>query len=176
MSNKVTGTRFAIEWLGYNLPEGWPKVLCEMYVIGHSRVPDEIERFPHSLGGGYHQSIQHIGYPVTPLAPERLAVIRRQRLERRMQRQAPLFAAQLVADEMARRPDYYAGLTDVRIEAEKRLAIEHEWRQYNTMLELAGQLIVYAQEPEECTRRAKALWDEMAAVRARLAPTRVGEG
>jgi len=51
------------------------------------------------------------------LSQESLASVRQKRLSRRIERQAPLLAEQLIADELAAKPDYYAGQTDPAIAA-----------------------------------------------------------
>ncbi len=48
--------------------------------------------------------------PVKRWSPERKARARRQALERRLQHRAPLFAAEIIEAELARRPGYFAGL------------------------------------------------------------------
>lgn len=163
---KTTGTLYQIAWRGGAAPEGWPRVLCEMFMVGHLSIPPlAVREFPHTLGGGYTLSIQHVPYPMIPLKPEVLARVRRQRLERRLQAKVPLFAEQMAAQELARKPEYYAGITDAKIEAEKQAALEREWSRYLELTGRPGELVVYAQEPEECRSKAARLAEEMAAVR-----------
>jgi len=47
--------------------------------------------------------------PRRQLSRESLATVRLKRLRRRLERKAPLFADQLEAEEIARRPAFYAG-------------------------------------------------------------------
>ena len=163
---KITGTLYSIEWRGYNCPEGWPRVLAEMFMIGHSRPPAEILNFPFSMGGGYSLTVCHVGYPITPMKPETLARVRKQRAERRIKAKVPLLVDHFLSAELGRKPAYYAGITDSRIEAERDKVLADEWVRYNDLISRAGKLVVYASEPEECKRKAEALLIEIAAIRA----------
>lgn len=56
-------------------------------------------------------------------------MIRRQRLERRIRKKYPLFADQFIRDELAKKPDYYAGITDPDLKAARSERIESEERE-----------------------------------------------
>jgi hypothetical protein len=168
---KLEGTLYSIEWRGYNRPDGWPRVLADMFVIGHlSKPPAEIANFPYSLGGGYSFSICHIAPPLTPLRTGTLARIRRQRLERRLQAKVPMFATQFASEEISRKSDYYDGETRADIEAARESVLAEELERYNDLISRSGRLMVYASEPEECKRKAEALRVEMAAIRVNRTP------
>nr|NZD11290.1 hypothetical protein [Escherichia coli] len=47
--------------------------------------------------------------PVRRWSEERKAAVRRRNLEKRINRHAPLFADELIARELAERPDYFQG-------------------------------------------------------------------
>jgi hypothetical protein len=50
------------------------------------------------------------------LPPESLARVRRKRLTRRVTAKVPMFADHFIDAELARKPDYYDGITDPNIE------------------------------------------------------------
>lgn len=163
---KITGTSYSIEWGGYNCPDGWPRVLAEMFMIGHlSKPPDEIMNFPHSLGGGYFLTIQHVPYPLTPLKPEVLMSVRKKRVERRIKAKVPLLADHFIAEELKRKPEYYAGITDNHIEADRNKILAEEWQRYKELLSRPGLFVIHANEPEECKLKAETLRIEMEELR-----------
>ncbi len=51
--------------------------------------------------------------PVRRWSEERKAAVRRRNLEKRINRHAPLFADELIARELAERPDYFQGKVSV---------------------------------------------------------------
>jgi hypothetical protein len=157
MSGKDFGTLYSIEWHGYNRPENFPPILAEMFIIGHSsNPPSDIANFPHSLGGGYSLTQRHVPPPHVSMKPEILARIRKQRLERRIRAKTPMFAAQFIAEEIEKKSDYYnKGKTNVDIEKDRDEVIADELQKYNQYFAHPGQLIVYANEPEECKHKAE---------------------
>lgn len=170
MSRKEFGSLWRIELRGYKRPEGWPPVLAEYFVLGHlARPPKELAEFPHSLGGGYILSFTCVSEPTRELKPETLAVVRKKRLERRVQAKLPLFADQMIREALEQKPEYYAGVTDEAFRVAKDEAIQAETDLWERLNKQVGRLVVYAQEPEEAKRRSEALMIEMAEVRARFA-------
>ena len=57
--------------------------------------------------------------PIKRWAPERKAATRRANLRKRLDKKAPLFADQLFADELARRPDYFDAAAIAEADAAK---------------------------------------------------------
>lgn len=174
-ASRPFGTLYTIEWSGYDdrRPADWPRVLAELFVIGRmSVIPAEIAEFPHTMGSGYSLTIRHVPYPLQPMPAERLASIRRKRLERRMRAKYPLFAEQLVVETMAKDPGYYRGVTDPRIDGPRQAVLERERQEYEELMTRPGVLIVHAAEPDGARERGEALWREMASVRERLARKR----
>jgi len=172
MGRGAEGTLYTIEYAGYDSrrPEGWPKVLAELFVIGRPpQVPQEIESFPRTLGSGYSFTVRHVSPPMRTLPKESLAKVRQKRLKRRMDARYPMLASQLIDEEMRKKPAYYQGITDEHIENARNELLERERREYEEWMSRPGLLVVYAQEPEEARLRAMALWEEMAEVRERLA-------
>lgn len=168
---KLIGTLYTIELHGYICPDGWPRVLAEMFVIGYlSKPPTEIANFPHSLGGGYGLTIRHIAPPLTPMKPEPLAHVRKLRLERRLQATFPMFADQFAAEEVNKKAEYYSGETRADLEQKRMEILEAERQRYVALMTRPGQLIVYASEPEACKRKSEALLTEIAEIRAKHPP------
>lgn len=168
---KLTGTLYTIEFHGYNCPDGWPRVLAEIFMIGHqSKPPAEIYNFPHSLGGGYSLTICHVAPPLIPMKPDVLARVRKQRLDRRLQARFPLFAEQFAAEEVSKQVEYYSGETRADIEQKRVEVLETERHRYAALMARPGQLVVYANEPEECKRKSEALNAEIAGIRAKHPP------
>ena len=62
--------------------------------------------------------------PVQQLSQERLANVRRKRLERRARQKYPLLADQIISEELARNPDYYNGITDPKLQAARDQMME----------------------------------------------------
>lgn len=151
-------------------PAGAPRVLAEVFVVDR-RVPAEFAAFRWTPGGGYSHFQGHITPPPKELSKETLAAVRRKRLARRVQAKTPLFAEQFIADELARRPEYYDGITDEKLQQAKDRALAEELELYLELIQRIGRVIIYAQEPPECQARAAALRAEFAA-QAQLAAQR----
>ena len=132
-------------------PDGQPRLLAEIYLPcerpgeGARPAPEMIAL--HRIGSGYSIYCQAVHPAPKQLPPESLAGVRQKRLARRMQQQAPLLADELIADELAAKPDYYAGITDPALQAahDKVIAAEDERRQRLTAN--PGKLFVYAELP-----------------------------
>ena len=103
-------------------PEGMPRVRVELaYFEDHPyaiHCPPEIEALK-VLGDGWGMVHQVLAREVRKLPVETLARIRRKRLERRMRRRYPLLADLMIEEEVGKKPEYYAGITDERIERER---------------------------------------------------------
>jgi len=69
-------------------------------------------------------------------------------LERRVNKKFPLFAEQFVSEEIARKPDYYDGITDAEIQKRHDDVIAAEWLRYLALISRPDQVIVYADEPK----------------------------
>lgn len=167
---KSTGRLFTIEWSNPNTepPAGAPRVLCEVFTF-EQHPPAEYKQFKWSLGGGYSSTIRFVSPPGKKLPRETLATVRRKRLARRVNKKVPLFAAFFIQQELDRKPDYYDGVTDAKLE-QRRDAVEN-WEQSRWLdcLSRMDQVIVHAVEPDECRQRAERLLAETAHVRERLA-------
>jgi len=120
--SKVLGYRYSVEWSNpYKPPlDGQPLVKAEMFETANQRdermargektIPEKI-RAMHQPGDGYCVCFQAICEPVREMSQEKLAVIRKKRLVRRMEKKYPLFAQEMIDQEISRNPDYYAGIT-----------------------------------------------------------------
>jgi len=101
-------------------PVGQAKILAEVFEpVGSSywstRPPEINEAYP-GVGQGYVISWSYLSEPVRQLSSEKLALVRRKRLERRIRQKYPLIADQIISEELARKPDYYNGITDPKIQ------------------------------------------------------------
>lgn len=133
-------------------PDGLPRVAAEMYVPcdypgqGTKPTPKELEDLRQALiGKGLHYSLnsQALMPESRRLPPESVASARQKRMQRRIEKSAPLLADELIAKELAAKPSYYAGQTDPNLEAARDavLAAEAERRQHLTST--PNQLHVY---------------------------------
>ncbi len=166
----IVGTLWQIAWGNpYTTPpEGAPRVLAEYFCPGHvSQCPREISDFAYSLGGGYGLGVSHFEHH-RRLSQESKASIRKKRLKDRVEKTAPLFAEQIIADEIAKKPEYFDGITAPETEQ----ALHDSDERLASLQENANTLIVFAQEPEECKRQAEALRAEMAEIGRKAAERR----
>lgn len=153
MSNPL-GFLWQIVWFNPSTdpPVGQPRLLAEVYVPcdypgqGASKRPGDLMAL-HKPGSNYVVTIRAIMPASRQLSQESLASIRQKRLSRRMERQAPLLAAQLIADELTAKPDYYAGITDPTIEAARSAVLDAEESERKRLLANPGRLFVYASIP-----------------------------
>jgi hypothetical protein len=127
------GFHYQIKWTNpYTSPNG-PVVKAEMFeslqqremrvLAGENLVPEEISKY-HQIGDGYGVYISSVKSPYKTLSIEKLAVIRKKRLQRRMLKKYPLFADQFIKEETERKPDYYMGYTDKQIEENKNKILD----------------------------------------------------
>ena len=161
MRKDVTGRLWSIDYRGY-CPAGWPVRLAEMFVPGGgSRPPAEILGVRHTLGSGYGLTCQHVAPPPRQIGQENLADRRQKRAARRIERSAPLFAEQFLAEELAAKPDYYAGVTDPEIAAKHDAVLAAEGRRYEELLSRPNRLVVLAEEPEAAREKAARIREEL---------------
>lgn len=166
-----TGRLYRLEWGSpYTIPpDGAPRVLAEIFVPGNPpQPPAELMAVPHSLGGGYSLTSRRIPPPGKQLPPETLARVRQKRLARRVNAKTPMFAEQFIAADQARKPDYYAGITDPDIEERKQAALQLEKEEWLDLCSRPNRLTVYGQEPEACHLKSAQLRAEMQEIRARF--------
>lgn len=98
-------------------PNGKPRVLGRV-ICDPSQLPfDSSKLIGYSLV--FISRVGVIDKPRREWTPERKAAMRRRNLERRAEKKAPLFAADIVANELARRPDYFAGGTFTKVEIKR---------------------------------------------------------
>jgi hypothetical protein len=111
---KTYGWILSLEWHNpyTEPPDGQPRILGAVYLrtdhqgAGAPRPPESL--LAHSRpGSGYFLSYAEIREEPVPWTMERKFKYRRGRLMARLQKKAPMFAAQLYAEEIAKRPDYF---------------------------------------------------------------------
>ncbi|GGR13299.1 hypothetical protein GCM10008957_27820 [Deinococcus ruber] len=96
------------------MPDGFTdRTLLQVQAAGTWAIPEAVCARYLQLGGpgcGWVVSWQACLPPPRRLSPEALARVRRGHLERRVRRQlGPLFADEVIAAELAKKPGYYAG-------------------------------------------------------------------
>lgn len=140
----MQGFRLAIEWGNpyKDPPEGKPHVLAEKYVLTDKGCPEIPEEFNGlaSLGSGYNFTIRHIEEPPKQLSKETLSKIRKNRLQKRIEKKYPLFADQIIESEMNSNPEYFEGITRSDLQEKKNGEIERSNIEYKKLLEL-GEVI-----------------------------------
>lgn len=101
--------RYSVRWALPHLPCPGPRELAAAEVEAGDPCPPEVEAF-WKAGAGYAVSIDFQAPAVVrSWSAEAKARVRRGNLEKRLQRRAPLFAAELFAREIESRPGYYQG-------------------------------------------------------------------
>lgn len=156
-SKRPSGFLHRIEWRNpYTKPEEFPQCLCEIYTETSKR-PHEIEQFPVTRGGGYGPTVRCVEAPSgRRLSKAALASSRKKRLQKKLEKKYPLFAGQLVEQEMAKKPDYYEGVTDPKLLADAEAVRAFYSERYQRLVASKGKLVIYAQEPAECKALAEA--------------------
>ena len=103
--------RYSIRWGNPNTKPPGPRVLAAMLVprlAGHRCPPELLEKW--SPGCGYAVCFELVTQrPIRRWSAEAKAKARRRNLRARLERRLPLFAEILIADELQRRPSYFAG-------------------------------------------------------------------
>lgn len=101
--------RYSLRWGNpYTQPTG-PKVLAAMLVPRGERCPPEIAALKVP-GDGYALCWELVTQrPIRRWSTEAKAKARKRNLRARMERRLPLFAEILIAEELQRRPGYFAG-------------------------------------------------------------------
>lgn len=125
-----------IEFWPNNTPEGFPRTLARwVYTEKEKREHTDTCQEERTLCevskllGLHTHSISSIYPKPVPQRPrDTLARMRRNRLQKRMSKKWPLFAEQLIQEELDKIPDYYAGLSpydDYRTNYNRTLAEEY---------------------------------------------------
>jgi hypothetical protein len=125
------------------------------------KTPDAIASFPVTLGGGYYLCSQSLAVPGKQLPPETLAVIRKKRITRRVAAKVPMFADHFIAEAIAKKPEYYDGVTDAKLKEALDAQNIKEWERYYFFTAHIGELIIYGNEPQVCRERAAKIKAEM---------------
>lgn len=95
-------------------PDGGPRVVRAILVPRGERYPPEfLEGYPPGCGYGVRWELV-TQRPIVRWSPEAKARTRRRNLRARLERKVPLFADMFEQQELARRPDYFAGGEDHR--------------------------------------------------------------
>lgn len=132
----ILGAVWSVAWSNpyTSPPNGKHRVLVEMFLpVDHPQCrvggpPAEVQEVLDQIGIGKGYGLCWRAVEETPrqLSPEVLANVRRKRVERRIRNKYPLFADQFIEEELLRKPDYYAGITDPEIQRMKDEEINRE--------------------------------------------------
>jgi len=135
MKNRPVFVIWSIKWGNPHRtpPDGKPQCLGQKVVRydgpwGHTCPPELADL--HQLGDGYSLNVTFVSKPPRMLPQQTLASIRLKRLRRRVEKKYPLFAEQIIADEIACKPDYYAGITRSDLLAQHQAIIAAERKAY----------------------------------------------
>ena len=141
----VLGHIYRVEWSNpyTEPPAGQPRILAEIYVPEPRDVlmPPEIEAM-HRIGSGYSITIRSLVQPPVERSPEAKAATRQKLLRNRMEAKYPLLADDMIAQDIARKPDYYLDGTSDR-DAAKAARIAAELEEIAYLTANANRLIVY---------------------------------
>lgn len=133
--------RVSYEWNDryHEPPAGQPRVLAEVF-FSYSEwpqpTPPEIKAV-WKPGSGYSIYVTFLNEPPKQMPPEKLGGIRMKRLRRRIEKKFPLFVEEMVREEVAKKPEYYAGITRADLVAGRDAIIAEE----NAQLEHARQMV-----------------------------------
>ena len=126
---KVLGFLHRLEWSNpYTSPPDGKRVAMEVFlpasIEGCREWPKEMEEKYWQLRELYKDGIySHVIRAITQfpkeMTKETLSSIRQKRLSRRIEEKYPLFAEQIIQEEMQRNKDYYEGITDPRYVASR---------------------------------------------------------
>lgn len=102
--------RYSLTWRNpcTEPPEGQPRTLKALLVRRGEKCPQEITDL-HVPGGGYCVAWELVTQqPIRRWSQEAKSRARRRNLRQRLEKRFPLFASIFEADELARRPEYFA--------------------------------------------------------------------
>jgi len=143
------GHVWSIEWGNpyTRLQSTFGPILAEYYVpLDHpgagARKPEIFDRLV--IPPGYSIYIRALTTPIHGLSQNELAKLRRQKLEKRINATYPLFADQFIAAELAKNPNYYAGLSEYDVQREKLFAVERD--SFNRLTSHPNELLIYKPE------------------------------
>jgi hypothetical protein len=149
----VIGYLWSLRWANpyTSPPDGLPRVRAEVFFpvgnpgYGWGGCPAELKEL-HIPGDGWCISGGAVSTPPRQLSQETLASVRRQRLVRRVAAKYPLLAEQIVEEELARRPAYYAGVTDANIQAQRDKTLRQQAAHLQPLIETPGVIHWYDKE------------------------------
>lgn len=102
-----TRWRHSLRWGNPHTEAPGPRVLIEIETDSPKTPPEILARW--RAGAGYAICASPVpGAPPRRWSQGAKARVRQRNLRQRLERKLPLLAAQLVAEELERRPDYYA--------------------------------------------------------------------
>lgn len=125
----MIGAVWTIQWGNPHTdpPAGQPRIMVErFYPVGHAHArvcPPDMEAM-RPIGSGYSVYWSPVTNPPRQLPQDTLAIVRQKRLRRRMEKKYPLFAQYMIEEEMKKKPAFYAGITDEKLQKAHDAAIE----------------------------------------------------
>jgi hypothetical protein len=149
----VLGSVWSLRWSNpYTTPpDGMPRVRAEVFFpVGHPNYgwggcPAELSDL-HVLGSGWVIAWCAVDAPIKPLSQQALGAVRRKRLARSVRAKYPLLAEQIIEEELAKRPHYYAGVTDAEIAARRAEVMQQLAARLQPLIETPGVIHWYDTE------------------------------
>jgi hypothetical protein len=149
----VIGYVWSLRWANpyTSPPDGLPRVRAEVFFpakhpnYGFGNCPAEL-RDQHVPGSGWCICGGAVTTPPKELNQAALASVRRKRLARRVAAKYPLLAEQIIEEEIAKRPAYYAGVTDEDIKAQRDEALQQHAAHLQPLIETPGVIHRYDKE------------------------------
>lgn len=117
----MIGAIWALRWSNpYTSPPDGRRVIKELFFpIDHPYLrvcPPELQAI-YIPGNGYSVCWTPVVTSPKRLPEDKLALVRQKRLRRRMEKRYPLLAEQFIEEEMKKRPKFYAGQLDEKLES-----------------------------------------------------------
>lgn len=140
---KHVGFRYTLQWYSpyTDPPAGQSRIKAEAFETiaqrkkrGTNTVPEEIRNL-FVPGSGYSIYIQAVCKPTKVRNKKALASIRTKKVTARNAKKYPMFAEEFTGSDIAKKPDYYAGETDPKIEQLRKEALDEEEELYQRYLE-----------------------------------------
>ena len=131
------GFRYTIQWFTPydDPPKGLPRIKAEMFETieqrktrmnnGESPIPTWFSDL-HKIGDHYSIYSQAICTPMRQLNKAALSSIRIKKATRRIQKKYPLLVDGFLKEELDKKPEYYAGETENKLEEARKEVFDYE--------------------------------------------------
>jgi hypothetical protein len=149
------GVLIELRWSNpYTQPPNGVRILAEIYRPyddPEARKPPDVFDELHTLGDGYSHIYSFISPRIKELPPDKLASVRKKRIARRVQKKYPMFAEQFLAEEIAKNPEYYDGVTRSDLKEVRDKVLNNEAERLAYLQGRSGQVMVYGKSHTKTT-------------------------